>query len=146
MYFNDWLTCRELYTPDRVAVTDIIGGRDITYADLNSQSIRLAAWLRERFHLNPGDRLVCIGANSLEYLVLYFACGKLGCVLVPLNTRLPEAARGWVPVCAAGRASPIQRDLTLSSKDNFFAFDYTATLGTREQVRVPRRRQFFSCW
>ena len=35
MFFNDWLSRRLLYTPDRVAVVDDADGRHYTYAELD---------------------------------------------------------------------------------------------------------------
>ena len=39
--------------------------------------------------MRPGDRVACLSTNRIEYIDLYFACGKVGAVLVPLNFRLP---------------------------------------------------------
>ena len=39
-----------------------------------------------------GQRVACLSTNRIEYIDLYFACGKIGAVLVPLNFRLPTTA------------------------------------------------------
>ena len=41
--------------------------------------------------IQPGERVACLSTNRIEYLDLYFACGKIGAVLVPLNYRFPAA-------------------------------------------------------
>ncbi len=91
MFLNDWLTRRNLYTPDRVAVVDDSDGSRYRYSDLQRRAIRVAHHLHKTFGIRPGDRVACLSTNRIEYIDLYFACGKLGAVLVPLNFRLPAA-------------------------------------------------------
>ena len=92
MFFNDWLSKRRLYTPDRVAVVDDSDGRHYTYAELDERASRLAGFLQKRLGVARGERVACLSTNRIEYIDLYFACGKIGAVLVPLNFRLPTAA------------------------------------------------------
>ena len=92
MSLNDWLTRRRLYTPDRVGVVNDVDGKRYSYAELDQRACRVAIHLQHVLGLKPGDRIACLSGNCLEYLDLYFACGKLGAVLLPLNTRLPTAA------------------------------------------------------
>lgn len=91
MFLNDWLGRRTLYTPERIAVVDDHDGRRYTYAELNRTAARMAAVLQETFQIGVGDRVACLSTNRIEYLQLYFACGKIGAVLVPLNFRYPPA-------------------------------------------------------
>ena len=91
MFLNDWLTRRNLYTPERVAVVDDADGCRYRYCDLQRRAIRLAHLLCTTCEIRPGDRVACLSTNRIEYIDLYFACGKLGAVLVPLNVRLPAA-------------------------------------------------------
>jgi len=92
MFFNDWLSRRCLYTPEQIAVVDAIEGRRISYRDLNRRACAIARWLGREAEVSAGDRAACLSVNRLEYLDLFFACGKLGAILVPLNFRLPEPA------------------------------------------------------
>lgn len=92
MYFNDWLSKRIVYTPDRIAVVDDASGTQVSYAQLNERAADVAGLLQQSFGITPGDRVACLSMNRLEYIHLYFACGKIGAVLVPLNFRLPAAA------------------------------------------------------
>lgn len=91
MSFNDWLSRRRLYTPERVAVVDDENGGRYSYCELDSRASRLAALLRDEYQVERGDRVACLATNCLEYIDLYFACGKVGAILVPLNFRLPSA-------------------------------------------------------
>jgi long-chain acyl-CoA synthetase len=69
-------------SPGRLAVVD--GDRRLTYRDLN-------AWVNRTAHglaglgYRRGDALGLMSANSAEFLVVYFACAKLGLICVPIN-------------------------------------------------------------
>jgi len=92
MTLNDWLGRRRLYTPDRVGVVDDADDRRrYTYAELDDRATRVAAHLQTRFHVEAGQRVAVLATNRIEYLDLYFACGKIGAILAPLNYRLPAA-------------------------------------------------------
>ncbi len=90
MSYNDWLIKRQLYTPDKTAIFDDGTGRSYTYAVLNRRANRLARHLQRQFSLKPKERVACLSVNNIEYVDLYFACGKIGAILVPLNYRLRE--------------------------------------------------------
>lgn len=67
----------------RVAITGP-DGRDLTYAELEAQTTRVAQALHAH-QLGPGDRMLWIDQNSAEYLVAYYATAKLGMAIAPLN-------------------------------------------------------------
>jgi len=62
---------------DRIAVID--GQRSITYSQLNQNATRLALNLFDH-GLKPLDRVVVQLPNTLEFIYLYFALQKLGCI------------------------------------------------------------------
>ena len=62
---------------DRIAVID--GHRSITYSQLNRNATRLALNLLDH-GLEPLDRVVVQLPNTLEFVYLYFALQKLGCI------------------------------------------------------------------
>ncbi len=90
MYVGDYLGRRALYTPDNLAVVDAgkTPHRSFTYSELNHRADRLANWLRDGAGIGKGDRVAILAYNGVEFLDTFFACGKLGAVLVPLNWRL----------------------------------------------------------
>jgi len=49
-----------------------------------------------RLGIGPGDRVAHLGTNSPEFLILLFACARLGALLVPLNWRLAAPEHGYV--------------------------------------------------
>lgn len=92
MYFNDWLTKREQLTPDREAIIDVASGKRINYSLLNYRAENLASVLQHEYQLSAGDRVCVLAKNCIETVDLFFACGKIGVILVPLNFRLPGPA------------------------------------------------------
>ncbi len=68
---------------------DRVGGRgSITFRQWNRSANRTARLLRERLGVEKGDRVAVLAKNRVELLDLWFACGKLGAIFVPLNWRL----------------------------------------------------------
>ena len=89
MYIGDWLERGERYWPDSLAVVDAAKGPSgrFTYRTLNQRANRLAYYLRSTVGIHTGDRVSMLALNGVEYLDAFFACGKLGAVLVPFNWR-----------------------------------------------------------
>jgi long-chain acyl-CoA synthetase len=71
--------------PADVAVR--LGPLELTYADLDDRSARLATLLRER-GLQPGDRVGVMLPNVLEFPIAYYAVLSAGGVVVPMNVLL----------------------------------------------------------
>jgi fatty-acyl-CoA synthase len=90
MYVGDIAGRRALYSPDALAVVDAgySPHRHFTYRDLDDRANRLACWLRDTAGVGKGDRVGMLAYNGVEYLDAFFACGKLGAILVPYNWRL----------------------------------------------------------
>lgn len=90
MYIGDYLGRRAIYSPNKLAIVD--AGRNpagqFTYFQLNERANRLAGWLREKAGVGKGDRVALLARDGVEHLDLFFACGKLGAIHVPLNWRL----------------------------------------------------------
>ncbi|MFC4001268.1 class I adenylate-forming enzyme family protein [Prauserella oleivorans] len=80
-------------TPDRQAIYDVPGERRLTWRQLDELVRRLANGLAA-LGIRPGDRVAVLSRNCAEYQALYFAAGRAGFVLQPLNWRLavPELA------------------------------------------------------
>jgi fatty-acyl-CoA synthase len=94
MFLGDWLGRRARLTPERVALYDAHAGlAPISYAAWDDGATRTAALLR-RLGVEKGDRVAVLAYNCVPFLDLWFACGKLGAILQPLNWRLtaPELA------------------------------------------------------
>jgi fatty-acyl-CoA synthase len=90
MFVGDFLGRRALYTPDHLAVVDAgkMPHRSFTYSELNNRANRFANWLRDGAGIQKGDRVAILAHNGVEFLDTFFACGKLGAIMVPFNWRL----------------------------------------------------------
>ena len=88
MLHGDVLGERARLTPGTVALVDVATGCRYSYAELDARATRAARWLREGLGLARGDRFGLLAHNRVEYLDLFFAAAKCGCVIVPLGTRL----------------------------------------------------------
>ncbi len=80
-----WLTDRARTTPHRVAID--AAGRLVTYAELAAGADDFAASFAER-GLRRGDRVATLTGNSPEHVMAFFACARLGLILLPLSWRL----------------------------------------------------------
>jgi len=88
MHAADLLTHRALLTPEREALVELASGRRYSFATLNARADRLAHFLRDRLGVEKGDRVSILAHNSVVYCDLFYAVGKIGAVLAPLNWRL----------------------------------------------------------
>ena len=71
-------------TPEAPAF--VHGERAISFAELHEQVLRTAQGLSD-LGVGPGDRVALWLPNVPAYLLLYFACTRLGAIAVAVNTR-----------------------------------------------------------
>lgn len=89
LLLGDIVRRHALYRGRRLAyVVDHADGRTerVTYAELNDGTNRLASVLQAH-GVRRGDRVAILAHNCVEYPWTYFACCKLGAIVVPVNTR-----------------------------------------------------------
>jgi len=79
---------------DNIAINH--AGKEINYIQLR-QSILTTADKLSKFGLKYGDRVCLYINNSIEYVVLYYAIWKCGCVVVALNTESKaRSVMNWI--------------------------------------------------
>jgi acyl-CoA synthetase (AMP-forming)/AMP-acid ligase II len=78
-------------------------GRRLTYGEARDQVNRLANALVDA-GLQVGDRAAILAKNSIEYVLLYYACSKAGVALVPLNYRLAPPEWSYILTDSQARA------------------------------------------
>lgn len=83
----DWTAKWADYTPNKIAITSYDANKSYTYSELNCYANRLIKKFTA-LHLEEGDRIAILAEHSLEYMVLFVACQRMGLVIVPLNYRL----------------------------------------------------------
>ena len=84
----DWLRKWAHYTPGRMLLKDHEAGREWTYGEMDRRAAALAVHWRDELGLKAGDRIAVFSLNRVELPLMFFACVKLGTILVPLNFRL----------------------------------------------------------
>lgn len=84
---GDIIRCSARSYPGRTAV--LYEGTSLTYRELNERVNRLCDALRAR-GIGKADRVAVLSENTHKYLEIYFAAGKLGISVTPLNFRLAD--------------------------------------------------------
>jgi len=73
--------------PDRIAIDDLMFGRRLSYAELDTRINRLARALI-RCGIGEGDIVAAMFWNEHAMVETIFACARLGAIVAPLNSRL----------------------------------------------------------
>lgn len=83
---GDLLRRRSRDSGSTVALVDFPAGkrREMTYSQLNARVNQLAHGLVAQ-GIQQGEKLALVSSNNSDMLVTYFACYKLGVVVVPIN-------------------------------------------------------------
>ncbi|MBT8159593.1 MULTISPECIES: o-succinylbenzoate--CoA ligase [Arthrobacter] len=82
---GSWLRRRRPKSGPKPAL--VCADRAVSYAELADRADRLANALRAR-GVAKRDRVAYLGENDTSFVESFFACGLLGAIFVPLNTRL----------------------------------------------------------
>ncbi len=67
----------------------------VTYSELDRR-VNQASRVLQSLGVGKGDHVALLLMNSIEYVELYFACGRIGAVAVPINLRLAPAEMAYV--------------------------------------------------
>ena len=100
MNLSDYIARNAAFTPDKAALR--YAGQSLSYAAFWQRIVAAAAALKSRLGVGRGDRVAILCANHPDYLVLLYACARLGALLVPLNWRLAVPEQVYI----LGDASP----------------------------------------
>ena len=87
MIAGDILGERARIHPQKTALVYVPTGVRYSYAELDAHARRMASLWRGPLGLAKGARIGILAHNSVEYVAAFFAAGKSGVVLVPLNAR-----------------------------------------------------------
>lgn len=74
-------------TPNKPALVMVSTGQQISYAQLEERSLRLANWLRERGY-QRGDTIAVLSDNDPRIFDVYWAAQRAGLYLTAINYRL----------------------------------------------------------
>jgi fatty-acyl-CoA synthase len=94
MDLSDLIERNAAFTPDKPAT--IFEGEILSYAAFGARIAQAARALKAEFGVSRGDRVAILSLNRPDYLVLLYACARLGAMLVPLNWRLAVAEQLFI--------------------------------------------------
>ena len=94
MDLSDLIERNAAFAPDKAAL--VFEGEVLTYAAFHARIVQTARALQSEFGVAKGDRVAILSLNRPDYLVLLYACARLGAMLVPLNWRLAVAEQLFI--------------------------------------------------
>ena len=94
MDLSDLIARNAAFTPDKPAL--IFDDEIHSYVAFHARIEQTARALKVEFGVSRGDRIAILSLNRPQYLVLLYACARLGAMLVPLNWRLAVAEQLFI--------------------------------------------------
>ena len=106
MDLSDLIDRNAAFTPGKAAIR--FAERTLTYAAFADRIAALARGLKSRLGVGRGDRVAILATNHPDYLVLLYACARLGAMLVPLNWRLAVPEQMFILADASVKALVVE--------------------------------------
>src|SRR5882672_2189925 len=107
MDLSDLIERNSAFTPDKPAT--VFEGKILSYAALNARIEQTARALKSELGVSRGDRVAILSLNRPDYLVLLYACARLGAMLVPLNWRLAVAEQLFILTDAGAKVLVLEQ-------------------------------------
>src|SRR5689334_10031838 len=107
MDLSDLIDRNAAFTPAKTAIG--FAGGALSYAELAGRIGAAARALKSQLGIERGDRVAILASNHPDYLVLLYACARLGAMLVPLNWRLALAEHSYILADAGAKALLIEQ-------------------------------------
>src|SRR3954452_20142409 len=94
MDLSDLIARNAAFSPHKPAL--IFESEVFSYRAFFERIETAAQALKAEFGVGRGDRVAILSLNRPDYLVLLYACARLGAMLVPLNWRLASAEQTFI--------------------------------------------------
>jgi fatty-acyl-CoA synthase len=107
MELSDLIERNAAFTPDKPAL--VFEGEVLSFAALHARIEQAARALKSEYGVSHGDRVAILSLNRPDYLVLLYACARLGAMLVPLNWRLAVAEQVFILADASAKLLVLER-------------------------------------
>jgi fatty-acyl-CoA synthase len=132
------------FAPDKPAIH--FEGETLSYAAFNARIEQTAYALKSGLGVGRGDRVAILSLNRPDYLVLLYACARLGAMLVPLNWRLAVAEQLFILSDAAAKVLVLEQAFTgivPALKESLpetaiIGFDFTPPAGSAFEALLSR--------
>src|SRR5262245_14950789 len=109
MDLADLIDRNAAFAPDKPAIH--FAGSTLTYAAFAVRIPAAASALNSELGVGRGDRVAILSLNHPDYLVLLYACARLGAMLVPLNWRLAVPEQVFILSDASVKALVVEQGL-----------------------------------
>jgi fatty-acyl-CoA synthase len=107
MNLSDLIDRNAAFAPDKPAIH--FTGATLTYAAFAERIAVAARALKSQLGIGRGDRVAILSLNHPDYLVLLYACARLGAMLVPLNWRLAVPEQMFILSDASVKALVVEK-------------------------------------
>ena len=108
MNISNWITRNASFSPEKPAIR--FEGEELSYKALDSKVKQVARVLKYQLSVGRGDRVALLSYNNLEYLILLFACARLGAMLIPLNWRLATPEHLFILQDASAKVLVLEKE------------------------------------
>ena len=108
--------------------------RSVTYRELNTKVNNLANALMQK-GIQQGDRLAVLAMNQIDVVTIYFACYKLGVIVVPINFMQSVSDVTFNIEHSGAKVvvfDPLLSDLALAAAGNNNKLSFTIQIGQHE--------------
>ncbi|WP_339031758.1 long-chain fatty acid--CoA ligase [Bradyrhizobium symbiodeficiens] len=95
------------FSPDKTAIA--FADERLSYAAFAARIEHTATALKQELGVGRGDRVAILSLNRPDYLVLLYACARLGAMLVPLNWRLAVAEQLFILTDAGAKVLVLEQ-------------------------------------
>ena len=109
MDLSDLIDRHAAFAPQKAAIR--FQSRTLTYATFAERIAAAARALKSGLGIGRGDRVAMLSTNHPDYLVLLYACARLGAMLVPLNWRLAPPEQVFILSDASVKALVVEGGL-----------------------------------
>src|SRR2546426_2468436 len=109
MDLSDLIDRNAAFSPERIALR--FSDSALTYGGFAARIATSACALKSRLGVGRGDRIAILATNHPDYLVLLYACARLGAMLVPLNWRLAVAEQLYILTDASVQVLVVEQAL-----------------------------------
>ncbi|MBN6186129.1 acyl--CoA ligase [Aneurinibacillus sp. BA2021] len=139
---TEMLACTCTSFPEKEAL--IAEGERMTYRTLGERIEYIAGNLSGIYGVQKGDRIALLIGNRIEFVLLIFACARIGAIAVILNTRLKEKELAYMLSHSGAsllcfdeecreKVERLQQEAAAVSVRHFFLIDGTGT----EKMHLP---------
>src|SRR5438105_3660346 len=111
MDLSDLIDRKAAFAPDKPAIR--FAGATLAYAAFAQRIAAAARALKSQLGIGRGDRVAILSLNHPDYLVLLYACARLGAMLVPLNWRLAVPEQVFILTDASAKALVVEEAFAL---------------------------------